>query len=104
MCVPLGHRNHSSSNRNIKTTITKEEVEYIISHSSYAICQKKDDKEDAYNNYAASMEDLLAILQENTTNVSVANTRRREYKRGYRTIVMEAPSIHATVILRVKKD
>ena len=103
MCVPLGHRNGSSSHRSIKTTISKPEVENIINLATYDICQWKPTGCDIYSDYEASTEDLVKILNDKATTVSVANTLKKgEYKRGYRTIIMVAPCVKATVLLRIK--
>lgn len=104
MCVPLGHRNGGScSHGSIKTKISKSEVEQIISLSMYDICQWKRSRCRVYSDYKATTEELLATLKDEATTVSVANTMKEEYKRGYRTVVMEAPCVKAKIILRIEK-
>ena len=105
MCVPLGHRNGGSRSHggSIKTTISKSEVENIIKNATYDICQWKQVRCRIYRDYQVSTEDLLNILHDEATTVSVANTLKEEYKRGYRTIVMVAPCAKAKIILRIEK-
>ena len=105
MCVPLGHRNGGSRSHggSIKTSISKSEVEQIISDVTYDICQWKNSNCRVYSDYKATTEELLATLNDGATTVSVANTLKDEYKRGYRTIVMVAPCIKAKIILRIEK-
>lgn len=102
MCVPLGHgrRSHSGS---IKTKISKPDVEFIISRKTYDICQWRRSGCSDYEDCTLSAEELTAALNDEATSVSVANTSRVEYKRGYRTVVMVAPAIQAKVLLRTRK-
>ena len=50
-----------------------------------------------------SQEELLAVLHDETTTVSVANTSKEEYKRGFWTVVMKAPCVSATIVIRITK-
>ena len=90
-----------SHGQTIKTKITKSSVESIIASKGYCICQWKKKRCRIYRDCDLSSEELLAALHDEATTVSVANTKRAEYQRGYRTIIMEAPSVNATVILRI---
>lgn len=104
MCVPLGHRNYGGPRSgSIKTKISKQEVEEILSGKTYDICQWKRYDSNRYGNCSLSEEELLSALHDEATSVVVANTSRTEYKRGYRTVVMEAPCIQADVVLRIEK-
>ncbi len=103
MCVPLGHRNGRSHGGAIKTKISKAEVEEIVTDHSFDICQWIPKRCRIYRDCDVSTEEILAVLKNETTKVSVANTMRKDYKRGYRTIVMVAPSIKAKFIFRIKK-
>lgn len=103
MCVPLGHRNGRSHGGAIKTKISKAEVEEIVTDQSFDICQWIPKRCRIYRDCDVSTEEILAVLKNETTKVSVANTMRKDYKRGYRTIVMDAPSIKAKFIFRIKK-
>lgn len=105
MCVPLGGRG-GGSHGSIKTKISKEEVEEIITGRcgrEPQICQWKRSGCSTYSDCDMPLEELVAALNDEATRVSVANTFREEYKRGYRTIVMVAPSIKAKVIFRIVK-
>lgn len=103
MCVPLGHRNGRSHRGGIKTKISKAEVEEIITTQSFDICQWIPKRCRIYRDCDLSIEEILVVLKNETTKVSVANTLRKDYMWGYRTIVMEAPSIKAKFIFRIKK-
>ena len=84
----------------INSKITKSSVEDILNNSRYDICQWKKKRCRIYRDCDLSQEELLAALHDETTTVSVANTSKVEYKRGFRTVVMKAPCVHATILLR----
>ncbi len=102
MCVPLGGRRRGSHGGAIKTIISKEEVENIVSNKSFDICQWKPKRCSIYRDCEVPIEEILVALKDETTKVSVANTICDEYKRGYRTIVMVAPPLEAKIIFRIK--
>jgi hypothetical protein len=103
MCVPLGHRYGRSHGGSIKTKISKAEVEEIVTNQSFDICQWIPKRCRIYRDCDVSIEEMLVVLKNETTKVSVANTIHKDYMRGYRTIVMDAPSIKAKFIFRIKK-
>lgn len=103
MCVPLGGRGGRSHGGAIKTKISKEDVVEIVTNQSFDICRWIPKRCRIYRDCDVSTEEILAVLKNETTVVSVANTMRKEYKRGYRTIIMDAPSIKAKFIFRIKK-
>ena len=102
MCVPLVGRPGRSHGRSIKTKISKEEVEDVVSKKSFDICQWKPKRCRIYRDCEVPVEEFLDVLKNKTTTVSVANTLRKEYKRGFRTIVVDAPSLKAKIIFRIK--
>ena len=87
----------------IKTKITKSSVKDIIRQSRYSVCQWKKKRCRIYRECDLSQEELLAALHDETTTVSVANTSKEEYKRGFRTVVMKAPCVPATIVIRITK-
>lgn len=101
MCVPLGGRGGRSHGGAIKTKISKTEVENILTKKSYNVCQWKRSRCRIYRDCDMSLDCLISALSNDDTFVFVANTYKEEYKRGYRTIVMKAPSIKATIIFRI---
>ena len=103
MCVPLGGRGSGSHGGAIKTKISKEEVEEIVTNKSFEICQWKPNQCSTYGDCDVSIEDILVAIKNETTAVSVANSFRDEYKRGYRTIIVDAPSMEAKFIFRIKR-
>ena len=103
MCVPLGGRGRGSHGGAIKTKISKEEVVNIVSKKYYDICQWKPNSCSNYGDCDVSIEDILVAIKDETTAVSVANTLYDEYKRGYRTIIVDAPSMEAKFIFRIER-
>ena len=87
----------------IKTKITKSSVEDIIRQSRYSVCQWKKKRCRIYRDCDLSQEALLAALHDETTTVSVANTSKEEYKRGFWTVVMKAPCVSANIVIRITK-
>jgi len=101
-CIGLMKGGRSRSHGQvIKTKITKSSVEDIIRQSRYSVCQWKKKRCRIYRDCDLSQEALLAALHEESTTVSVANTSKEEYKRGFRTVVMKAPCVGATILLRL---
>ena len=103
-CIGLMRGGRSRSHGQvIKTKITKSSVEDIIRQSRYSVCQWKKKRCRIYRDCDLSQEALLAALHEESTTVSVANTSKEEYKRGFRTVVMKAPCVSATIVIRITK-
>ena len=103
-CIGLMRGGRSRSHEQvINTKITKSSVEDIITNSRYDICQWKKKRCRIYRDCDMSLEDLLAALHEESTTVSVANTSKEEYKRGFWTVVMKAPCVSATIVIRITK-
>ena len=103
-CIGLMKGGRSRSHGQvIKTKITKSSVEDIITYSRYDICQWKKKRCRIYRDCDLNQEELLAALHDETTTVSVANTSKVEYKRGFWTVVMKAPSVSATIVIRIIK-
>lgn len=101
-CIGLMKGGRSRSHGQvIKTKITKSSVEDIIGQSRYSVCQWKKKRCRIYRDCDLSQEELLAALHEESTTVSVANTSKEEYKRGFWTVVMKAPCVGATILLRL---
>ena len=103
-CIGLMKGGRSRSHGQvINTKITKSSVEDIITNSRYEICQWKKKRCRIYRDCDLSQEELLAALHDETTTVSVANTSKEEYKRGFRTVVMKAPCVSAPIVIRITK-
>lgn len=103
-CIGLMKGGRSRSHGQvIKTKITKSSVEDIIRQSRYSVCQWKKKRCRIYRDCDLSQEALLAALHEESTTVSVANTSKEEYKRGFQTVVMKAPCVSATIVIRIIK-
>ncbi len=101
-CVPCGPRRRSSSRESIIPVerIKKADVEYIICAYDYE-CLFKRTVDAEYRQYEGCSANLIAILHQGNTKVKVAGSRTPGYKAGYRTIVMTAPCVNATILLRV---
>ena len=103
-CIGLMKGGRSRSHGQvINTKITKSSVEDIIRQSRYSVCQWKKKRCRIYRDCDLSREELLTTLHDETTTVSVANTSKAEYKRGFRTVVMNAPCVSATILIRITK-
>lgn len=103
-CIGLMKGGRSRSHGQvIKTKITKSSVKDIIRQSRYSVCQWKKKRCRIYRDCDLSQEELLAALHDESTTVSVANTSKEEYKRGFRTVVMKAPCVPATIVIRITK-
>ena len=105
MCVPLGPRRRSrsawgsSSNYVCVEKITKAEVEEIIYGGNYECLYRKDGS-DSFVDYEGCSHNLEMILHDGKTRVKVAGSKTPGYKEGWRTVVMSAPCVHATILLR----
>lgn len=101
MGVPLGHRYRVSSGSDIIPVerITKTEVDGILAHDDFeCFCCKDRDK--AFQKYEGCINNLYSILHQGTTKVKVAGSRTPGYRDGYRTVVMTAPCVAATFLIR----
>ena len=103
-CVPCGPRRRSSSRESIIPVekIKKADVEYIICTYDYE-CLFKRAIDAEYRQYEGCSANLIAVLQQGNTKVKVAGSRTSGYKAGYRTVVMDAPCVNATILLRVSE-
>lgn len=103
-CVPCGPRRRSSSRESIIPVerIKKADVEYIIRAYDYE-CLFKRTVDAEYRQYEGCSANLIAILHQGSTKVKVAGSRTPGYKAGYRTVVMTAPCVNATILLRTEK-
>ena len=105
MCVPLGGRRKArmswgeSSNHVCVEKITKAEVDQIIYGESYDCLYQKDGSS-TFKEYDGCTNNLGQILHDSKTRVKVAGSKTPGYKEGYRTIVMKAPCVNATILLR----
>ena len=102
MGVPLGHRNHYNRKDPIIPVerITKTAVDEIISSGNYK-CLFKLNKNVKFKQFEGDANDLSRILHDGKTKVKVAGERTPGYQYGYRTVVMEAPSLKAIFLLKV---
>ena len=101
MCVPLGHRNGKSRREWIDPVkrITKAAVDDIIRRGEFE-CLYLEDGASKLEPYKASNEDLLRILHDGKTKVKIAGSRTDGYALFQQTVVMEAPCVNATILLR----
>lgn len=100
MCVPLGHRRTSRSSR--KEAITKSQVERIINFKDFE-CEYRRLSDSEFSPYEGCRDNLLLILYDEETTVKVADQRFKVYKKGFKTIVMDAPCFPAVILLRIKE-
>lgn len=103
-CVPCGPKRRSSSRESIIPVerIKKADVENIICGYDYE-CLFKRTVDAEYRQYEGCSANLIAILHQGNTKVKVAGSRTSGYKAGYRTVVMDAPCVNATILLRIKQ-
>lgn len=101
MCVPLGHRNGSRSSDWFFPVekIKKADADKVIDNGGFQCFCIKDGKSEV-EPCEVSNEDLHKILHNGTTRVKYAGSRTRGYEAGYDTLVMTAPSLNATILLR----
>ncbi len=105
MCVPLGPRRRSrmswgeSSNHVCVEKITKAEVDEIIVSGNYE-CLYQMDGTSAFEEYEGCKTNLSQILHDGKTRVKVAGSKTVGYKEGHKTVVMKAPCVSATILLR----
>ena len=101
MCLPLGPRRAYSrwGGHTPVKAITKAEVDEIISDGGYT-CFFKRESETDFREYDCNRSDLIKILHNGKTRVRIAGSATPGYRSGYETVVMRAPSIDATILLR----
>ena len=105
MCVPLGGRRGSrkswgeSNNHVCVEKITKAEVDGIIIGDNYDCLYQKDGAS-KFEEYEGCKTNLSMILHDGKTRVKVAGSRTPGYLEGYRTVVMTAPCVSATILIR----
>lgn len=105
MGVPLGHRYRGA--RPVDwfvpvERIRKSEVDEIIFSGNFECFYKKEGDDD-YKEYDGCLNNLSMILHDGKTKVKVAGSRTPGYRDGYRTVVMTAPCMKATILLRTEK-
>lgn len=50
------------------------------------------------------MKHIITLILDGKTKVKMAGSRTPGYRSGYRTVVMTAPCMDATILLRTKRD
>lgn len=102
-CVPLGHRNGKSRREWIDPVkrITKAEVDAIIYGENFE-CLYCLDGENSFKEYDGCTANLSQILHDGKTKVKIAGSRTTGYKMGRQTVVMTAPCVSATILLRLQ--
>ena len=104
-CIPCGPRRSSGSRWDYHTPvekITKAEVHDIIISGTYECFYKQGDDQE-FKEYDGCRENLILILHDGKTRVKIAGSITLGYKTGYRTVVMKAPCVNATILLRQEK-
>ena len=103
MCPPpCGSRRRSSYTVCIKSeTITKKEVEQLILDGKYS-CETRIGQNSVNQPYEGCLENLVRILHDGKTRVKVVGSRCRDYRFGFRTVVMTAACFPAVFIFRKK--
>ncbi len=104
MGVPLGHRNHYDRKDPIIPVerITKAAVDDIILNGNY-YCLFKRLKNAKFRPQEYGKDELSQILHDGKTKVKVAGSRTPGYVWDRDTIVMEAPCVKGTILLRVSR-
>ncbi len=106
MCVPLGPRRRSrmswgaNSNHVCVEKITKTEVDGIIYGESFECLYQKDGTS-TFKQYEGCLSNLSQILHDGKTRVKVAGSKTPGFKEGHKTVVMKAPCVGATILLRL---
>lgn len=108
MCPPPcgPRRSYRSSSRSskpaIKTRISKSAVQEIIYSGDYE-CLYRMGSSSTNEPYEGCTNNLLLILHDGETKVKVAGRRSKDFKEGYRTIIMDAPCFPAILLLRTEE-
>ena len=102
MGVPLGHRNHYDRKDPIIPVerITKAAVEDIIINGNY-YCLFKRQGNVKFRPQEYGKDELCQILHDGKTKVKVAGSRTPGYVWDRDTIVIEAPYVNGTILMRV---
>lgn len=103
MCPPPCGPKRRSLVEHVKSeSIRKSEVEDIILKEDI-ICFYRMGKENVNQEYEGCLQNLLRVLHDSGTRVRVVGSRSKDYKEGYRTVVMYAPCFPASFIIRVEE-
>jgi len=105
MCMPLGPRRSWGSRWEGHTPverITKAEVDRIIDSGEFECFYKRGVDVD-FQEYVGSKDNLRLILHDGKTRVKVAGAITPGYLHGYKTVVMKAPCMEATILIRIPK-
>ena len=99
MCPPpCGPKRRSNVSHVNSEKITKSEVDAIIAGGNF-ICSYRMGDETENHEYEGCLHNLYMILHDVETRVRVVGSRSKDYRAGYRTIVMTAPCFPATFII-----
>ena len=102
MCPPPCGPRRSYRRTSVKrVSIYKSEVATIIRSGNF-VCEYTMPNAKGYTLYDGCTNNLLMILEDSETTVHVAAVKKKGYRTGYRTIVMDAPCFPATFFIRVK--
>lgn len=103
MSVPLGHRYRVSTKQDIIPVqrITKRAVDKILASGKFE-CLYKLDGSDEFKDYEGCLTNLTRILHDGQTKVKIAGSRTPGYSSKHQTVVMTAPCVEATILLRTK--
>ena len=82
--------------------ITKAEVDDLIDYATY-ICSFRTPLTPV-KTFEGTKQDLHKILHDGRTRVKIVGSRSSDFMYGKRTVVMTAPSVPATFILRKNAD
>ncbi len=105
MCCGLGPRRSSGSrwdNHTPVEKITKAEVDRIIDSGEFE-CYYRQGNDTDFQEYDGCRDNLRLILHHGKTRVKVAGTLTPGFLQGYKTVVMKAPCMEATILLRTQK-
>jgi len=102
-CVPCGPRRRSSSRVEIIPVqrITKARVDEIIFCGDFD-CLYKKGSNSTFVEYEGCSMNLSMILHDGKTKVKVAGSRTPGYSRELDTVVMTAPCVDATILIRTR--
>lgn len=81
--------------------ITKRAVDEILASGKY-MCRYRLDGNDEFKDYEGCYNNLMMILHDGQTKVKIAGSRTPGYNSKYKTVVMTAPCVEATILLHMK--
>lgn len=105
MSMPLGPRRSywgASSDHVCVERITKAEVDRIIDSGEFE-CYYRQGNDTDFQEYDGCKDNLRLILHDGKTGAKVAGTLTPGFLQGYKTVVMIAPCMEATILLRIQK-